>query len=148
MLVGWPAADVYLSSFTVVNVVRIAWALVLGAVILAISYWPNRVIVNRVTRYLGRISFSIYLLHPLVIALSMDEQRRIAFALGDGALALAVRLAFVFTGVIILASLTYRFVEKTGMDLGKRMSLSTCAPETRIPAPDAAPENVARVPTP
>lgn len=147
MLVAWPAAYRFLVSFTVVNVIRMAWALVLGAVILGISYWPNRVIVNRITRYFGTISFSIYLLHPLVIAFSMDEQRRIASTFGGGVLALAVRLALVFAVVIGLASLTYRFIEKTGIEWGKRIVASKRTGNV-IPAPDAPPENVARVPTP
>jgi peptidoglycan/LPS O-acetylase OafA/YrhL len=137
MLVYWPAAYVVLSSYHVVDLVRTAWALVFGALILATCYWPNPVSTNRVTRYLGTISFSLYLLHPLVIAISMDEQRRIANALGNGFLALGARVLFVFTVVIGLATLTFRFVEKPGMALGKRLTARSRAASVG-PIPNSA----------
>jgi peptidoglycan/LPS O-acetylase OafA/YrhL len=123
-LVYWPPAYLFLVSFTVVNAVRAVWAVVLAGFILAICYRPIRVIVNPVTRYLGTISFSLYLLHPFVIAFSMDEQRYLASVLHDGWSALAIRLVLVFTVVIALASLSYSFVEKPGIRLGKRLTAS------------------------
>lgn len=142
MLIYWPAAYAFLVSYHVVDLVRAAWALVLGSLILAICYWPSPVVTNRVTRYLGTISFSLYLLHPFVIAVSMDQQRRMASALGDGFLALGARLLFVFAVVIGLAVLTFRFVEKPGMTLGKRLTARSRVAASDAPLPAAVTQNI------
>jgi peptidoglycan/LPS O-acetylase OafA/YrhL len=122
-----PAVSIFLMTFNVVSAVRGVWALVFAALILAICYSPTRLIVNPVTRYLGTVSFSLYLLHPFVIALLLDAQRWIDRELGGGLPALAARLALIFSAVTAAASVTYAFIEKPGMNLGKRLTSPTSA---------------------
>jgi peptidoglycan/LPS O-acetylase OafA/YrhL len=79
---------------------------------------PNRLWVNRATVYLGRISYSCYLVHnPVkdhlvnpVMALSLPPMAKFA-----------VLLAAVIGGTVLVASLSYRFVELPGIALGKRV---------------------------
>lgn len=67
----------------------------------------SAVLSNPVTAYLGAISYSVYLIHGQ----TYDAVRSVVPP------ALAVPLAMIAT--LILASLTYRFVERRGIDLGR-----------------------------
>lgn len=86
--------------------------------IVSLHLKPNRLWVNRATIYLGRISYSCYLVHnPVkdhvanrVMALPLPEMARFG-----------ILLAVVIGGTVIVASLTYRFVELPGIALGKRL---------------------------
>jgi peptidoglycan/LPS O-acetylase OafA/YrhL len=42
-------------------------AVVYGAIVLGLAIYPIRLIVNRMALYLGRISYSFYLLHPTIV---------------------------------------------------------------------------------
>jgi peptidoglycan/LPS O-acetylase OafA/YrhL len=56
------------------------------ATLLALSMTPVKLVVNRATRFLGTISYSIYLGHPIVVAALITTLRRIQVTLGDGAI--------------------------------------------------------------
>jgi len=43
------------------------WGIIFSCLILSIYLFPNRLIVNPLSAFLGRISFGVYLLHPVVI---------------------------------------------------------------------------------
>lgn len=59
---------------------------------------------------LGEISYSIYLVHPLVIAAGET------YFHGFG------RMAFVMLGTVALSVLTFRLIERPGMDAGRRVA--------------------------
>ena len=59
---------------------------------------------------LGAISYSIYLVHPLVIAA------------GETLLHGPARMAFVMIGTVAVSVLTYRLIERPGMEMGRRLA--------------------------
>jgi peptidoglycan/LPS O-acetylase OafA/YrhL len=122
VMVYVPSVYASLASSSIIKAVPLVWAFLFAVLILATCYAPNPIIVNPVTRYLGTISFSLYLVHPLVIVLSKGPNHVIDDALDHGALALAARAAFTLALVIAVSSLTYRFIEKPGIELGKRLT--------------------------
>lgn len=77
------------------------------------------VLVNRVTCFLGAISYSLYLVHPLVVSRLYGVFARLYAALPEG-VAYAACLALSLALAIPAAWLTYRFVEVPGMRWGRR----------------------------
>jgi peptidoglycan/LPS O-acetylase OafA/YrhL len=95
----------------------LAWTmLVLGLVI-----YPLTAIVNPVTRFYGRISYSVYLNHPLVIVLLMRVYVRIYQYVHWPVLGLLICFAATFTVLTPWAYLTYRLVEQPWIRLGSRL---------------------------
>lgn len=95
----------------------VAYALLL----LGLSILPLKVFVNRITEFYGEISYSLYLLHPVVVLALAPHYPRIYAALPGSGLAFFACLAVTYSSVTALAWLTYRFVEKPGIALGKRV---------------------------
>jgi peptidoglycan/LPS O-acetylase OafA/YrhL len=93
-----------------------ALALFLGA--WAIALQPVKLLVNRVTRYLGKISFSGYLTHTAVILLTMrllyHGSPQVA-GLGNFAILLVASLIL----TVIFSTVTYQLVEAPGQAIGK-----------------------------
>lgn len=88
------------------------------AIILALGVKSNPVLVNRVTVWFGGISFSVYLLHlPILITLSHHVLPHLSLSPLAG-------LLFLITGTFVLVgiagTLTYRYVERPGVDFGTR----------------------------
>jgi peptidoglycan/LPS O-acetylase OafA/YrhL len=82
------------------------------------------VFVNRLTRHCGKISYSIYLIHPSAVFFLIPVYRCIY----DLPLPLGLQypLGFALTLAVVaaLASLAYRWIEAPGMRLGKRLQAS------------------------
>jgi peptidoglycan/LPS O-acetylase OafA/YrhL len=74
----------------------------------------ERVLLARIPRFLGRISYSLYLTHLIVIAAVIHT-----FA---GAVQLAVALAVALPLSLIVADICQRLVEAPGQQLGKRLA--------------------------
>jgi peptidoglycan/LPS O-acetylase OafA/YrhL len=112
-------------------------ALLYSALLIGLAILPSPIFVNRVTLLAGRISYSIYLLHPPIVFFLIPVYRRI-YGLG-----LPVSVSFplclgVTLGVVTLAAmLTYRWIELPGMALGKRF----LARGRAAPVPIVAAEN-------
>lgn len=96
----------------------------IAAVVLGVSIHPWRPIVNRVTRYLGRISFSIYLMHffclpPVKVTLVWLSAR--GWPVVDSFPALLLSFASTLALAVPLSGLTYRLIEQPGIRLGHRL---------------------------
>lgn len=91
--------------------------------VLGLGWAPVRVLVNRFTVYLGRISYSLYLNHPTVVFLLAPIYAWIY----DRQLGLTLSFIGCFVATIIalipLSELTYRLVEVPGVKLGKKVNL-------------------------
>jgi peptidoglycan/LPS O-acetylase OafA/YrhL len=96
-------------------------AIIYSALLLGLAILPTPVFVNRVSLFAGKISFSIYLLHPPTILFLIPVYRRI-YGLGLP-ISGSFLLCFGVTLAVVLpaATLTYRWVEAPGMKLGKRL---------------------------
>ena len=99
------------------------WGIPFGLICVGLALHPIGLLSNRVTSYLGKISYSLYLSHPTIVAYlgkfgvyvaiyqAISFSKRAAFFIS-----LAVTMLIV-AGV---SSLTYRWIEAPGMQLGKK----------------------------
>ncbi|ATS38136.1 MULTISPECIES: acyltransferase family protein [Xanthomonas] len=99
----------------------IASGLMYALLLVGLSQSPLRLVVNAVTGFLGKISYSVYLGHPVVIALLIPVFRRIQDAIPNSVVSYAMCAAATLLVTLPIASLTYRFIEVPAIALGKRM---------------------------
>jgi peptidoglycan/LPS O-acetylase OafA/YrhL len=104
-----------------------AWTLlVLGLVINPVS--P---IVNAVTRFYGRISYSVYLNHPIVVLLLRPGYARIYRHVPGPGLALLTCFVATFSVLTPWAYVSYRLIEQPGIRFGSRLIKSLDQPSLR-----------------
>jgi peptidoglycan/LPS O-acetylase OafA/YrhL len=96
-------------------------AVIYSCLLLGLGILPSRIVVNAVTLFWGRISYSIYLLHPPTVFLLAPVFRRL-YAVE---LPLSVRFlacsAVTLAVVLPLAWVFYKLIELPGMRLGKHL---------------------------
>lgn len=98
------------------------WSIMFMMLILSMCLWPSRLFVNKLSTGLGRISFSLYLWHPLIIVSLLELYSKIFAVLGSGLLVFLVcTLLTVFT-ISFISSFSFKYIEKPGMDYGKRLA--------------------------
>lgn len=103
----------------------VVWGIGLMALCTWQSMAPSRLIANRFFEYLGERSFSIYLLHPVVISFSKAQLLKTyeTFQPYLGASAFFVCATIIITLVLVFAEFTYRLIEVPGISLGRRLIL-------------------------
>lgn len=85
---------------------------------MAIFTTDNRSTLARILHYLGKVSYSLYLLHyPIIVVLAMVVSRVDAGPIGQISFVL---LSIVMT--LIASSLSFRLVESPAVSLGKMVS--------------------------
>jgi peptidoglycan/LPS O-acetylase OafA/YrhL len=84
---------------------------------LSLHHCPVPLYVNRFTILTGKLSYSIYLIHWLVLELMRPLLRKYLLAQGDGSSLLC--FALVLAPSIGISLLTHRFIETPGINLGK-----------------------------
>jgi peptidoglycan/LPS O-acetylase OafA/YrhL len=92
-----------------------------AVLLLGMSLFPLSAVVNRATTYLGQVSYSLYLAHPIVIALLIPVFRRIQASVPQPDLAYLACAALTLGIAIPLAQLGYRFIEVPGIRAGHRL---------------------------
>lgn len=104
------------------------WDLVIwGLGLMALCVWqrisPSLIIASRSFEYLGERSFSIYLLHPVVIFFSKDHLVRTYEGLQPdlGSTAFFVCAILTITLVLVFAEFTYRLIEVPGIKFGRNL---------------------------
>ena len=95
------------------------YALLYMPFIFALYLNPTKVLVNKMTMYLGKISYSLYLTHAVVIF--AIEKVIPGHILGQGMLNYLFFLAVAFALTVVLATITYHLIEKPGQELGKKL---------------------------
>lgn len=96
-------------------------AMAYGLLLIGLWLAPLRLVVNRTTAYLGKIGYSVYLAHPVVILLLLPAYPWI-YALRIGtSLKFLIATAMTVTAVLCVATLTFRLIEAPGMRLGQRV---------------------------
>lgn len=102
---------------------RILWATALGALILGAAMTPPRFLERGPLPFLGRISYSVYLLHPVVLlAFGAFGGAALLTSLGVGrTLTYALAAAICSAVVILLSWGTFRLIEAPGMAVGRRL---------------------------
>lgn len=77
---------------------------------------------TRLTDWLGRVSYSIYLFHPVVFMLMLWWLQRLPLQSAWRSQHLGVYLLANAVLTVAFATLVYRFVEKPGIELGRRLA--------------------------
>jgi peptidoglycan/LPS O-acetylase OafA/YrhL len=95
----------------------VAYALLLCGLCL----YPTRIFVNRCTEYLGKVSYSLYLLHPTVVYLLIPVYRRIFVHVPTNTMALLTCFLTTFLILLPASALTFRFIEQPSIRLGRRL---------------------------
>ena len=107
---------------------------VFGCLFMGLALSPWRLVVNATTAWLGKISYSVYLLHTTAIYLMIPVYRWLYATLPSLTLAFLAALALTLAVVLPLSALTYRLVEKPGIVLGKRLMARWAARTARMAA--------------
>jgi peptidoglycan/LPS O-acetylase OafA/YrhL len=90
-------------------------------VLLGLAFCPLGLVVNRATQFLGRISYSIYLLHgPVILIINRPVYPRIYALELPAAAEFALCLVVTLCVTLAVSSLAYRFVERPGIALGRK----------------------------
>jgi peptidoglycan/LPS O-acetylase OafA/YrhL len=97
-------------------------AVVYGAIVLGLAVHPTRMLVNRVTLYLGKISYSLYLLHPTIVFALIPFYRRVEAHGWRSTIGFGICAGVTLAVVTICASITYALIEAPGMRLGARVT--------------------------
>lgn len=105
----------------------IIWVTVFSILCASQAAQPSRLFANQFLEYAGERSFSIYLLHPLVIVYLKPLYLRLYdyFNPSIGDYAYFICLAAVLGVLIPLAELTYRFIEVPGIRIGSKLNKRT-----------------------
>jgi peptidoglycan/LPS O-acetylase OafA/YrhL len=101
----------------------VVWGLSLAALCLWQSAKPSLIMAHGLFQYLGERSFSIYLVHPVVIVFSKaylleGYEELLSFI---GAYAFFVCATLILVVILLCAELTYRLIEVPGIHLGRRL---------------------------
>lgn len=101
----------------------VIWGLGLMALCIWQSVSPGFFIANRIFEHLGERSFSIYLLHPVIIFFSKQHTVRIYELLVPyiGLNAFFVCAVLIIVTVLMFAEFTYRLIEVPGIGFGRKL---------------------------
>jgi peptidoglycan/LPS O-acetylase OafA/YrhL len=95
---------------------------VYGAIVLGLAIYPTRMIVNRATLYLGRISYSFYLLHPTIVYALIPFYRRVEAQGWLPTISFGICAAVTIAAVSAAATATYNLIEEPSIRLGKMLT--------------------------
>jgi peptidoglycan/LPS O-acetylase OafA/YrhL len=101
------------------------WGIPFSLLCIGLSFHATRLLTNPVTEYLGKISFSLYLVHPNVVSfLGIWGAYKFLYGILPGNHGLGFALSCILTIIVvsIIASLTFRFIEQPGMAWGKKLT--------------------------
>ncbi len=96
-------------------------AILYSVLLLGLAVYPLRILVNRVTRFYGRISYSVYLNHPTLIYALIPTYRVIYTLPMPVTLQYGTALLLTLVPLTSLSYVTYRFIEQPGILLGSRL---------------------------
>lgn len=99
----------------------VLWGIAFAALALWQSQWPSRWCANRVFEYLGERSYSVYLLHPVMIALLKTPLQTLYGMLSPqvGAYPFFFCAIFLLVPLLLITELSYRLVEIPGIRFGR-----------------------------
>ncbi len=116
-----------------VNIVQSSlWGLPFGLLCVAIALHPIWILVNRLTLFWGRVSYSLYLTHPGIIFFFhrmgvYEEINRVCG--GVPTFSFLVSATLTITVVSAISWVTFSMIEVPGMALGRRLVQSRRRPE-------------------
>jgi len=100
------------------------WGLPFAVLCVGMAIHPTRFVSNALTRYLGMVSYSLYLVHPnVVLLLRRSGLYGSIYAGAEPMAAFLLSCVVTVAAVAALSALFFRFVEAPGMAWGKRKAV-------------------------
>lgn len=99
-------------------------------IILALAAHPWKLLVNETTKQMGEVSFSTYLVQFVVIQVALSILGRTSISGWKAIVLYGIAIVVVATVTTMLATVTYRRIEKPFIRLGHRLA----TPEAKAPA--------------
>jgi len=96
-------------------------AIAYGCLLLGLSIFPWKLVVNKFTGFLGLISYSVYLSHTTVIVAFKPLYSNIYSLEAPTSFRYFLSAAITLVIVILVSYVTYRFIEEPGMQLGRSL---------------------------
>jgi peptidoglycan/LPS O-acetylase OafA/YrhL len=81
-----------------------------------------RWLVNRATVHLGTVTYSIYLIHPMVIVALSPVYSAVQELIPSAVAAMVACAGGTLLVTVAIATVTYRFIERPGINAGRRLS--------------------------
>ncbi|MHA1132470.1 MAG: acyltransferase family protein [Candidatus Helarchaeota archaeon] len=132
-LFSWPnAITVFLYNFPYFDADFYIWGVFLGAFFVGLILFPWKGLVNRTTRFLGDRSYSIYLIHPVIIFVSLPVFSVIYENILNLTLAYLIGILFLFGTTVGISILTYRYIEQPALKYGSAYFLQETSRETSL----------------
>lgn len=120
--IGVSKLQIVFEAGMIIGMTAVLWQYQPGALMAKIIKLPRTILTHRISTWLGDVSYSVYLVHLLIVVPA------IALLLRDynmDALSAPLRFAIICAVCLPitygLATLLYRFVEKPGIQLGRRV---------------------------
>jgi peptidoglycan/LPS O-acetylase OafA/YrhL len=117
-------SDHLLALLTRFGLERSIWAIVFGMLLLSACYARNPVLESAPLRNLGKLSFSLYLLHPMIMVslIKLDFPKYVT-ELTDATMANFLIAAITSIGLVwTFSTVSFRFVESPGIEFGRRLA--------------------------
>jgi peptidoglycan/LPS O-acetylase OafA/YrhL len=95
---------------------------IFSCIIIGLALSPWTLLVNAMTRYLGKISYSIYLIHTTVVFLLTPVYQRLYQQSPSVTVAFLACLFLTLAIVVPISSITYRLIERPGILFGRRIA--------------------------
>lgn len=128
---GWACLVLFIPCYAALLTDKIqnllwGWSIVHGVclslVVLGLGLNPLKGLVNGITAYLGKTTYAMYLLHPLIIFSITPVYRRLYDILPIPAWGYAASLAATLSLLIPLSLALYRCIERRGMAWGEKIA--------------------------
>ncbi|MBM3393556.1 MAG: acyltransferase [Betaproteobacteria bacterium] len=97
-------------------------AVLFTCLLIGLGAAPVAPAVNVFTKYLGRVSYSLYLSHPTVIFLLSPTYAKIQSSVQAPSVSFLACMMLTIVSTLVVSEFTYRFIEKPGISLGKRIN--------------------------
>lgn len=141
LLAFWMTAGLFGRLGWAPNIIHmLCWGAPFALICLGMAHRPLAILSNPVTEFLGKISFGLYLAHPqLIFVLSkIGVYERIQHLPGGSGVTFPLAVLVTSLALIPVAWALYAFVERPGIELGRRWALrmrpAQLAPVSATPA--------------
>lgn len=119
-LIGWILMVIFREQLPVHKMLWLRSS-IYGAIVLGLLLGPIRFVANRITLFYGKISYSLYLNHPIMIYFFSPLYHGV-YSLGySNSIHFFICLTITIIPLTFVSYLTYRFVEVPGIKLGKKL---------------------------
>ena len=123
ILIWSTPTNIFLSQIPFIYSEYYAWGIVLVCLLIGLILYPWKGVVNSVSKFLGNRSYSVYLFHPFLVSLSVPVYNSIYGWIGDLSLSFLISFIYTLIMIVIISSLTYKFIEQPAIKYGSSFIL-------------------------